>query len=228
MRTGSALGVTSWSIGTKMTNFKIFLLWRWKANSFDIWYVASTSRPLPSLSIWCPWGQNWPRPGGHMLEHRNKDSKLQNSSSLKLEDAELRYLVCSISLWTCYQVCSYDAPGVNTGSTPRVTRWNIGTKQANFKIFPLWNFLACVLFRVHIFSPIIMEVMQNVCLDEILDDFENVHVGSKTRSQVQILEKTCVCSRGLIFSPIIIKLGQNVFIDKILVVFENGSFWVKN
>ena len=55
-----------------------------------------------------------------------------------------------------------------------------------------------------------------------------VHVGSKTRSQVQILEKPCVCSRGHIFSPIIMKLGQNVFIDKILVVFENGSFWVKN
>ena len=54
-----------------------------------------------------------------------------------------------------------------------------------------------------------------------------VHVGSKTKSQVQILEKPRVCSRGHIFSPIIMKLGQNVFIDKILVVFENGSFWVK-
>ena len=55
-----------------------------------------------------------------------------------------------------------------------------------------------------------------------------VHVGSKTRSQVQILEKSCVCSRGHIFSPIMMKLGQNVFIDKILVMFENGSFWIKN
>ena len=55
-----------------------------------------------------------------------------------------------------------------------------------------------------------------------------VHVGSKTRSQVQILEKPCVCSGGHIFSLIIMKLGQNAFIDKILVVFENGSFWVKN
>ena len=64
-----------------------------------------------------------------------------------------------------------------------------------------------------------MEVSQNVCLDEILDEFENVHVGSKTRSQVQILEKPCVCSRGHIFNPIIMKLGQNVFIDKILVMF---------
>ena len=55
-----------------------------------------------------------------------------------------------------------------------------------------------------------------------------VHVGSKTKSQIQILEKLCVCSRGHIFSPIIMKLGQNVFIYKILVVFENGLFLVKN
>ena len=55
-----------------------------------------------------------------------------------------------------------------------------------------------------------------------------VHVGLKTRSQVQILEKPCVRSRGHIFSPIIMKLGQNVFTDKILAVLENGSFWVKS
>ena len=51
-----------------------------------------------------------------------------------------------------------------------------------------------------------------------------VHVGSKTRSQVQILEKPCVCSRGYIFSLIIMNFGQNVFIDKILVVFKVGHF----
>ena len=99
VRTGPALGVTSCSIGTNTTNFKIFLLWKWKAYGFDIWYVASPSGPLQSLFMWCPWGQNWPCPRGHMLEHRNKDSKLQNSS-LKLEGAELWYLVSSISLWT--------------------------------------------------------------------------------------------------------------------------------
>ena len=41
-----------------------------------------------------------------------------------------------------------------------------------------------------------------------------VHVGSKTKSQVQILEKPCVCSRGHIFSLIIMKLGQNVFLQR--------------
>ena len=54
------------------------------------------------------------------------------------------------------------------------------------------------------------------------------HVGSKTRSQGQILEKPCVCSRGHIFSPIIMKLGQNVCLDEILDEFQNGSCWDKN
>ena len=53
------------------------------------------------------------------------------------------------------------------------------------------------------------------------------HVKSKTRSQVQILEKPCVCSRGHIFSPIIMKLGQNVFLDKILDEYENGSCMIQ-
>ena len=41
------------------------------------------------------------------------------------------------------------------------------------------------------------------------------HVGSKTRSLGQIIQKPCVCSRGHIFSPIIMKLGQNVCLDEI-------------
>ena len=57
----------------------------------------SPSGPLPRLFIWCPWGQNWPRPGITSSKHRNKEGKLYNSSSLKLESAELWYLVCSIS-----------------------------------------------------------------------------------------------------------------------------------
>ena len=54
------------------------------------------------------------------------------------------------------------------------------------------------------------------------------HVGSKTRSLGQILEKPCVCSRGHIFSPIIMKLGQNVSLDEISEDCENGrvQIWV--
>ena len=53
------------------------------------------------------------------------------------------------------------------------------------------------------------------------------HVGSKTRSVDQILEKPCVPSRGHIFSQIIVKLGQNVCLDKILDKFGNRLCWSK-
>ena len=42
------------------------------------------------------------------------------------------------------------------------------------------------------------------------------HVGSKTRSIGQILEKHCIHSRGHIFSPIIMKFGQNDCLDEVL------------
>ena len=54
------------------------------------------------------------------------------------------------------------------------------------------------------------------------------HVGSKTRSLGQILEKPCVRARGYIFSPIIMKYGQDVCFDKIWDEIENGSCLVKN
>ena len=59
-------------------------------------------------------------------------------------------------------------------------------------------------------------------------NLEMGHVGSKTRSQGQILEKHYVHSRGHIFIPIIMKLNQNDFLDKISEKFENTSFHVKN
>ena len=41
------------------------LVWNYKAHSFHIWYIASSRGPLPKFFKLCPWGQNWPRPGGH-------------------------------------------------------------------------------------------------------------------------------------------------------------------
>ena len=55
-----------------------------------------------------------------------------------------------------------------------------------------------------------MKLGQNVCLDDSRSSSKMGHVGSKTRSLGQILEKPCVRSSGNIFSPIIMKLGQNV------------------
>ena len=54
------------------------------------------------------------------------------------------------------------------------------------------------------------------------------HVGLKTRSLDQILEKPCVCPIGHIFSPIILKLGQNVCLDEICYEVENDSCEVRN
>ena len=73
----------------------------------------------------------------------------------------------------------------------------------------------CTCSRGHIFSPIIMKLGQNVCLDDISQQF-------------QILEKPCVRSRGHIFSPIIMKPGQNICLDRLSDEFENGSCRVKS
>ena len=47
-------------------------------------------------------------------------------------------------------------------------------------------------------------------------------VGSKTRSEGQIMEKPCQHSRGHSFGPIFIKLAQNDHLDNISVKFEYG------
>ena len=49
------------------------------------------------------------------------------------------------------------------------------------------------------------------------------HVGSKTRSLGQVLDKPCLLPRGQIFSLIVMKLGQNVCLDEISDELENGS-----
>ena len=85
----------------------------------------------------------------------------------------------------------------------------------------------CVHSRGHIFSRIILKLDLEICLDEILDEYENGHFGSKTRSPGQILEKPCVCSRGHFFSLIIMKLGQNVCLSIVSDEFENGSCQIK-
>jgi len=53
------------NIGFQNAIFKNLLVWNYKAQSFHIWYIASSRGPLPKLFKLCPWGQNWPRPGGH-------------------------------------------------------------------------------------------------------------------------------------------------------------------
>ena len=73
-----------------------------------------------------------------------------------------------------------------------------------------------------------MKLGQNIVLVKSKTRLNMGHVGSKSRSLGQILEKPCVCSKGHVFSPIIIKLGQNVCLDEISAKSENRSCWVKN
>ena len=54
------------------------------------------------------------------------------------------------------------------------------------------------------------------------------HVGSKTKSLGQILEKPCVHSKRQSFDPKFMKVWQIVNHHNILVRFETGSCWVKN
>ena len=78
-----------------------------------------------------PGVETGPAPGGQSSKHRNKEEKLQNSSSLKLESAEFGMKHFLVDL---YQDCSYDAPGVKTGLARESQFQNIGTKMENFKI----------------------------------------------------------------------------------------------
>jgi len=54
-------------VGFQNAIFQNLLVWNYKAQSFHIWYIyiASSRGPLPKLFKLCPWGQNWPCPGGH-------------------------------------------------------------------------------------------------------------------------------------------------------------------
>ena len=54
------------------------------------------------------------------------------------------------------------------------------------------------------------------------------HVGSKTRSLGQILEKHRVHFRGHSFNSKFMKLNQNANDHNILIKFETGSCWIQN
>ena len=59
-----------------------------------------------------------------------------------------------------------------------------------------------------------MKLCQDVCHHLILVTLRMGHVGSKTRSQGQVLEKTCVDSRWHSFDPDFMKLYQNVYLHQ--------------
>ena len=50
---------------------------------------------------------------------------------------------------------------------------------------------SCIHSRSHIFSPIFLKLAQNVCLNNILDEFENGSSQTKSRSLGHINGKPC-------------------------------------
>ena len=68
-----------------------------------------------------------------------------------------------------------------------------------------------------------MKLGQYVCLNKILDKFENGSSRIKTYVTRSNLRKTCVHFSGHIFSLVLMKLGQNVYLNKISNEFENES-----
>jgi len=52
-------------IGFQNAIFINLLVRKYKAQSFHIWYIASSRGLLLNVFKLCPCGQNWPRPGGH-------------------------------------------------------------------------------------------------------------------------------------------------------------------
>ena len=53
------------------------------------------------------------------------------------------------------------------------------------------------------------------------------HVGSKTRSLGQTVEKPCLCSRDQIFGLILMELVQSFCLDETWYIFENGHIGSK-
>ena len=75
---------------------------------------------------------------------------------------------------------------------------------------PSVNFLACVHSSGNSFDPKFMKLCQNINHHNVKSGLKLGHVGSKTRSLGQILEKPCVHSRGHRFDHKFIKPCQNV------------------
>ena len=73
----------------------------------------------------------------------------------------------------------------------------------------------CVLSKGHIFSPILMKLGQNVCIDNISDEFETGLYRVKNQITWPNLRKPCVRPRDHNFGSILKKPSQNVCLYKI-------------
>ena len=73
-----------------------------------------------------------------------------------------------------------------------------------------------------------MKLGQNICPDEIWHKFEMGHVGSKTRSQGQILEKPILYPKGHIFQSDNHETWSECLPRLNLGRVRNGPCWIRN
>ena len=91
----------------------------------------------------------------------------------------------------------------------------------------------CVRSRRHIFRPVLVEFGQNVCLNEVSDDFENRSCLQKKTKKKQVImsnlfKNLMYALEVTYFSPILMKLDQNGCLNAVSEEFENGSCSVKH
>ena len=109
------------------SNIKVTFLKKWPfrghsffTNTSCLVLLVNSTRFIHMM----PLGSKLTGPRGSQIEHRDKETHPQNSSSLKVEGLELWYLTGSISLWTSTTFFSDYAPWVKVGPSPGVTNWN--------------------------------------------------------------------------------------------------------
>ena len=124
-------------IGFQNAIFKNLLVRNYKAQSFHIWYIASSRGPLPQLFKLCPWGQNWPRPGGHnsTLNYIRKSS---NDMFSWTAYGNLSKLNRNVRGWSPTKIVQM----VLIGWISRSRGQKIGFQNAIFKNLLVWNYKA--------------------------------------------------------------------------------------
>jgi len=124
-------------IGFQNAIFKNLLVWNYKAQSFHIWYIATSWGPLPKLFKLCPWGQNSPRPGGHYLT-LNYIRKVQTTFSLEPLKVIWPKSTGMVPGWSPTKIVEM----VLIGCICRSRGQKIGFQNAIFKNLLVWNYKA--------------------------------------------------------------------------------------
>ena len=108
---------------------KKLLLQNHKAQSFHILYVAMFSAPLYKSCQSCPWGQKWPRPGGHLLPYTYNGKNIKKNLLLRNHKAQ-SFHILSVAmyrgpLYKSCQPCPWGPYGPCLGGVMRKTLKNL-------------------------------------------------------------------------------------------------------